>query len=133
MCLECISQQGVRIGGRMGWEEGRKVLPSSHISLLRAPLKTVPFRDCGVSFVLKSSCNRLYTPVFRARLPCTHKKILVLEVPLILLIEIGAFFYEDRGGELVSLHVNPETFIARLSASNGHGKCDGLFGCKRGN
>jgi len=42
-----------------------------------ATLKTVLFRDCGVSLVLKSSCIRLYTAVFRARLPCTHKKMLV--------------------------------------------------------
>jgi len=43
----------------------------------RAPLKTVLFRDGGVSRVLKSSCIRPYTPVFRARLPCPHKKCLV--------------------------------------------------------
>ncbi len=40
----------------------------------RAPLKTVLFRDGGVSRVLKSSCIRPYTPVFRAWLPCPHKK-----------------------------------------------------------
>ena len=34
---------------------------------LRAPLKTVLFREGGVSRVLKSSCIRPYTPVFRAR------------------------------------------------------------------
>ncbi len=39
-----------------------------------APLKTVLFRDGGVSRVLKSSCIRPYTPVFRTRLPCPHKK-----------------------------------------------------------
>ena len=44
---------------------------------LWAPLKTVLFRDGGVSRVLTSSCIRPYTPVFRARLPCTHKKCLV--------------------------------------------------------
>ena len=32
----------------------------------RAPLKTVLFRDGGVSRVLKSSCIRPYTQVFRA-------------------------------------------------------------------
>ncbi len=42
-----------------------------------APLKTVLFRDGDVSRVLKSSCIRPYTPVFRARLPCPHKKCLV--------------------------------------------------------
>ncbi len=44
---------------------------------IRAPLKTVLFRDGGVSRVLTSSCIRPYTPVFRARLPCPHKKCLV--------------------------------------------------------
>jgi len=43
--------------------------------ICRAPLKTVLFRDGGVSRVLKSSCIRPYTPVFRARLPCPHKKM----------------------------------------------------------
>ncbi len=41
---------------------------------LWAPLKTVLFRDGGVSRVLTSSCIRPYTPVFRAQLPCPHKK-----------------------------------------------------------
>jgi len=50
---------------------------------LRAPLKTVLFRDGGVSHVLKSSCIRPYTPVFRARLPCPHQNAWFLEVPLI--------------------------------------------------
>ena len=44
----------------------------------RAPLQTVLFRECGVSRVLNSSCIRPYTPVFRARLPCPHKKCLVV-------------------------------------------------------
>ncbi len=39
-----------------------------------APLKTVLFREGGVSRVLKSSCMRLYTAVFRARLPCHSRK-----------------------------------------------------------
>ena len=43
----------------------------------RVPLKTVLFREGGVSRVLKSSCIRTYIPVFRAQLPCPHKKILV--------------------------------------------------------
>ena len=43
----------------------------------RAPLKTVLFRDGGVSRMLTSSCIRPYTPVFRARLPCPHQKCLV--------------------------------------------------------
>ncbi len=47
------------------------------LTFIRAPLKTVLFRDGGVSRVLKSSCIRPYTPVFRARLPCPHKKCLV--------------------------------------------------------
>ena len=42
---------------------------------LRAPLKIVFFRDCGVSVVLESSCIPLYTAVLRAPLPCTHEKI----------------------------------------------------------
>jgi len=42
---------------------------------LRAPLKIVFFRDCGVSVVLESSCISLYTAVLRAPLPCTHEKI----------------------------------------------------------
>ncbi len=49
-------------------------VPISRVIQLRAPLKTVLFRDGGVSHVLKSSCIRPYTPVFRARLPCPHKK-----------------------------------------------------------
>ncbi len=49
--------------------------------MFRAPLKTVLFRDGGVSRVLKSSCIRPYTPVFRARLPCPHKKAWFLEAP----------------------------------------------------
>ncbi len=51
-------------------------------NILRAPLKTLLFRDGGVSRVLKSSCIRPYIPVFRARLPCPHKKNWFLEVPL---------------------------------------------------
>ncbi len=47
------------------------------VNELWAPLKTVLFRDGGVSRVLTSSCIRPYTPVFRARLPCPHKKCLV--------------------------------------------------------
>ena len=49
---------------------------------LRTPLKTVLFRDGGVSRVLKSSCIRPYTPVFPARLPCPHQNAWFLEVPL---------------------------------------------------
>ncbi len=48
---------------------------------LRAPLKTVLFREGGVSRVLTSSCIRPYTPVFRARLPCPHQNAWFLEVP----------------------------------------------------
>ena len=55
---------------------------NSHQIALREPLKTVLFRDCGVSLVLKSSCIRLYTAVLRARLPCTHKTFLVFRGPL---------------------------------------------------
>ena len=56
------------------WDVSRVIDPPTY---LRAPLKTVLFRDGGVSLVLKSSCNRLHTAVFRARLPCPHKKCLV--------------------------------------------------------
>ena len=45
-------------------------------------LKTVLFRDGGVSRVLTSSCIRPYTPAFRARLPCPHQNAGFLEVPL---------------------------------------------------
>jgi len=54
--------------------EGSKHEPDYSRLTLWAPLKTVLFRDGGVSRVLKSSCIRPYTPVFRARLPCPHKK-----------------------------------------------------------
>jgi len=47
----------------------------------RVPLKTVLFREGGVSRVLKSSCIRPYTPVFRARLSCLTKNAWFLEVP----------------------------------------------------
>jgi len=57
---------------------------------LRAPLKTVLFRDGGVSRVLQSSCIRPYTPVFRAQIPCPHKKCRVLEVPLIYSLYAGS-------------------------------------------
>ena len=46
-------------------------------SRLKTPLKTVLFRDDGVSHVLKSSCIGPYTAIFRAWLPCPHTKILV--------------------------------------------------------
>ncbi len=62
-------------GGKNTVREKREVL--------RAPLKTVLFRDGGVSRVLKSSCIRPYTPVFRARLPCPHQNAWFLEVPLL--------------------------------------------------
>jgi hypothetical protein len=62
--------------------EGSKHEPDYSRLTLWAPLKTVLFRDGGVSRVLKSSCIRPYTPVFRARLPCPHKKTGFLEVPI---------------------------------------------------
>ncbi len=69
---------------RGGNIEERKILPSPLRGEgrvrgfdFRAPLKTVLFRDGGVSRVLTSSCIRPYTPVFRTRLPCPHKKCLV--------------------------------------------------------
>lgn len=40
-------------------------------------------RDCHVSSVLKSSCMFIYTPVFRAVLPRTHKKITIFSSTLI--------------------------------------------------
>jgi hypothetical protein len=49
---------------------------------IRAPLKTVLFRDGGVSRVLKSSCIRPYTPVFRARLLALTKNAWFLEMPI---------------------------------------------------
>ncbi len=60
-------------------------------TIYRASLKTVLFRDGSVSLVLKSSCNRLYSAVFRARLPCHHKKILVFR---------GALYAEKAIGRI---------------------------------
>jgi len=51
--------------------------------LFRATLKTVLFREGGVSHVLKSSCIRPYTPVFRARFSCPHEKCLVFRGALV--------------------------------------------------
>jgi len=72
----------------MAWGNG----PHREPIILRAPLKTVLFREGGVSRVLKSSCIRPYTPVFRARFPCPHKKILVFRGTL--------NFVDDQGGEI---------------------------------
>ncbi len=59
-------------------------------TISRAPLKTVLFRDGGVSRVLTSSCIRPYTPVFRARLPCPHKKCRVFRGALKIIDDLAA-------------------------------------------
>jgi len=61
---------------------------------LWAPLKTVLFCDGGVSRVLKSSCIRPYTPVFRAGLPCPHQNAWFVEVPLCFQIHEGRYSTE---------------------------------------
>jgi len=66
------------------------------VKVLRAPLKTVLFRDGGVSHVLKSSCIRPYTPVFRARLPCPYKKCRVFKGALKSKLEPLLFFSIDE-------------------------------------
>ncbi len=71
-----------------------------------APLKTVLFRDGGVSRVLTSSCIRPYTPVFRAPLPCPHKKCLVFRGALWSLNSCFGFRYSSFG------------FVQRISAQN---------------
>ena len=61
------------------------------LAMLRVSLKAALLCDGGVSPVLKSSCIRPYTPVFRALLPCAHKKIKILEVPLGLKASFNGF------------------------------------------
>ena len=71
---------------------------------LRATPKTVLFRDDRVTLVLKSSCIRPYTPVFRARLPCPHKKFLVFRGALRLLIKETQNLKHLPRGEVATFH-----------------------------
>ncbi|MFB3115644.1 MAG: hypothetical protein ACE1ZW_06660, partial [Nitrospirales bacterium] len=76
---------------RVGTAISPEITPSL-VQFFRAPLKTVLFRDGGVSRVLTSSCIRPYTPVFRARLPCPHKKCLVFRGALYSYSSFHKFF-----------------------------------------